>query len=169
MPDKYLYNNGGTLTEKSAVATSSGAGDAGKIPALDSSGKFDSSMMPVGVGSETDVITASEALAAGDFVNIYSSSGIKCRKADATAAGKEACGFVLAAVSNGAQATVYRISQSNTQLTSLTPGAKYYLAATAGIITLTPPSAAGNIVQVVGYAVSATSLVFMPSDPIVLG
>lgn len=168
MPDKYIYNNNGVLTEKSSIATSSGAGDAGKIPALDSSGKFDSSMMPVGVGSETDVITASEALAAGDFVNIYSSTGIKCRKADATTAGKEACGFVLAAVSNGATATVYRISQSNTQLTSLTPGSKYYLAATAGTITLTPPSAAGNIVQVVGYAVSATALVFMPSDPIVL-
>lgn len=168
MADKYLFNNNGVLTEKSATASSSGASDAGKIPALDNSGKLDISIMPVGVGSETDLITASEALAAGDFVNIYSSTGIKCRKADATTSGKEACGFVLAAVSNGAQATVYRISQSNTQLTSLTPGSKYYLAATAGAVTTTPPSAAGNIVQSVGYAISATALAFMPSDPIVL-
>ena len=168
MADKYIYNNGGALTEKAAIVTSSGAGDSGKIPALDVSGKLDSSMMPVGVGSETDVITASEALAAGDFVNIYSNSGIKCRKADATTVGKEACGFVLAAVSSSAQATVYRLSQSNTQLTSLTPGSKYYLTTVAGTISVTPPSASGNIVQAVGYAVSATALVFMPSDPITL-
>src|SRR5512139_3232941 len=100
--DKYLYNNSGVLTEKTAIQSSAGAGDAGKIPALDAGGKLHSSMMPTGTATETDDITASEALSAGDFVNIYDSAGAKCRKADATTAGKEAHGFVLAAVNQDA-------------------------------------------------------------------
>src|SRR5512143_1765954 len=95
--DKYLYNNVGALTEKAAIQSSAGAGDAGKIPALDAAGRLDNSMMPVGLGAETDVITTSEALSAGDFVNIWASTGTKVRKADATTAGKEAHGFVLSA------------------------------------------------------------------------
>lgn len=44
-------------------------------------------------------VRASEALAAGDFVNFHNSSGKKVRKTNATAEGKEADGFVLASVS----------------------------------------------------------------------
>lgn len=133
---KYIKNNAGQLTEESALTTSAGAGDSGKIPALnasgvldstivnsktssagagdsgkvvalDGAGRIDSTMMPVGIGADTASITASEALAAGDLVNIWNSTGAKARKADATVAGKEAHGFVLASVSNGASATVY--------------------------------------------------------------
>ena len=49
-----------------------------------------------GGGADTGTVTTSEALAAGDLVNIWNSSGAKARKADATTAGKEAHGFVLA-------------------------------------------------------------------------
>jgi hypothetical protein len=168
MADKYLYNNGGVLTEKAANVSSAGAGDAGKIPALDTTGKLDPSFMPVGVTPEADSIATTEDLAAGTFVNIYPSSGLKCRKADATTAGKEANGFVLAASTSGQNATVYRISQSNTQLTGMTPGAKQYLAATAGTRTETVPSSSGNVIQLLGIAKSATELIFAPNDPIVL-
>jgi hypothetical protein len=168
MADKYLYNNGGVLTEKAANVSSAGAGDAGKIPALDTTGKLDPSFMPVGVTPEADSIATTEDLAAGNFVNIYPSSGLKCRKADATTAGKEANGFVLAASTSGQNATVYRISQSNTQLTGMTPGAKQYLAATAGTRTETVPSSSGNVIQLLGIAKSATELIFAPNDPIVL-
>lgn len=166
--DKFIYNNAGVLTEKAALQSSAGAGDAGKIPALDATGKLDNTLMPVGIGTESDIIVASEALAAGDFVNIWSSTGVKVRKADATTAGKEANGFVLAAVTLGGNATVYRISQTNTQLTGMTPGAKQYLATTAGGRTETAPSATGNAVQFLGYAKSATELIFAPNDPIIL-
>jgi len=148
---------------------SAGAGDSGKIPALDATGKLDLSTMPVGLGAESDVITASEALAAGDFVNIWNSSGAKVRKADASTAGKEAHGFVLSAVSSSASATVYRISQSNTQVTGLTPGAKQYLnPATPGGHTETCPTTTGQVVQVLGSAISATSMNFMPGPAITL-
>src|SRR3954462_1256812 len=119
--DKYLYNNTGTITEKASVQSSAGAGDAGKIPALDSAGRLDSSFMPVGIAADTASITASEALAAGDLVNIWNSTGAKVRKADATTAGKEAHGFVLAAVSSSATATVY-FEGTDTGVSGLTAG-----------------------------------------------
>jgi hypothetical protein len=158
--DKYLYNNGGIPTEKAAVQSSAGAGDAGKLPALDATGKLDSTLMPVGIGSESDLIATTEDLAAGDFVNIYDATGTKCRKADATTAGKEANGFVLATTTSGQNATVYRTSQINTQLTSMTPGKVQYLSTTAGLRTETVPTGTGKVQQALGVAVSATEMRF---------
>lgn len=157
----------GRLKEAQGVQSSAGAGDAGKYPALDAAGKLDSSMMPTGVAADTKSIAATENLAAGDLVNIYISSGVKCRKADATAAGKEAHGFVLAAVTSGNNATVY-FEQINNQVSGLTPGAMYFLNTTAGGVTSTPPTGSGNVIQRIGPALSATELEFMPGDPVVL-
>ena len=164
--DKYIYQNAGTLTEKAAIQTSAGAGDAGKIPALDAAGRLDNSMMPVGLGADTASVTTSEALAAGDLVNIWNSTGAKARKADATVAGKEAHGFVLSAVSSGASATVY-FEGTNTGVTGLTPGVNY-LSTTAGTATATAPSGSGNVVQRVGFATAAAALNFASGTPIVL-
>jgi hypothetical protein len=167
MADKYLYNNAGTITEKAAIVTSAGAGDTGKIPALDASGRLDNSVMPSGIGADTAAITASEALAAGDLVNIWNSTGAKVRKADASVAGKEAHGFVLAAVSSSATATVY-FEGTDTQVTGLTPGVQFLSAATPGAATGTAPSASGNVVQRVGFATAATALNFQSMPPVVL-
>jgi len=164
--DKYLYNNAGTVTERSAIVTSAGAGDSGKIPGLDAGGQLDQSFMPTGIGADTASITASEALAAGDLVNVWNSTGAKVRKADATTAGKEAHGFVKASVSSSASATVY-FEGGITGLTSLTPGVQY-LSTTPGIASATAPSASGNVVQRVGFATAATALNFDAGTPIVL-
>lgn len=192
---KFIKNNAGTLTEESAVTTSAGAGDTGKIPALnasgvldativnskassagagdagkvvalDGAGRIDSTMMPVGIGADTQSITTSEALAAGDFVNVWNSSGAKVRKADATVAGKEAHGFVTAAVASGAAATVY-FEGSNASVAGQTPG-PVFLATTAGMATSAAPAAAGNVVQRIGFATSATSINFQAQTPVVL-
>lgn len=168
MADKYLYNNSGTITEKAAIQTSAGAGDAGKIPAVDSTGKLDTTFMPVGIAAPSAIITASEALAAGDFVNVWNSTGAKVRKADASTSGKEAHGFVLSAVSNAAPATVYFPGEENTQVTGATPGVVFLSASIPGGFTSTAPSGSGQVVQRLGSAVSATEIVFMPSEPIVL-
>ena len=166
---KYLQQTNGVLAEVVASQTSSGATDAGKIPALDSGGKLDMTLMPTGLGAETDAITTSEAVSAGDFINIWASSGVKARKADASVAGKEAHGFVLAGFSSGATATVYRTSQLNAQLTTMTPGVKQYLSPSVpGGRTETVPSATGQVVQVLGVSKSATELIFSPSAPITL-
>jgi hypothetical protein len=166
--NKYLKNASGNITEEAAIQTSAGAGDAGKIPALDSAGKLDNSMMPTGIGSDTKQIVASEALSAGNLINVYDNAGtLNMRKADATTAGKEANGFVLSSVSSSATGTAY-FEQVITGLSGLTVGAQYYLATTAGTATSTAPSTSGNIVQKIGRALSATELLFQPQAPITL-
>lgn len=151
-----------------AVAASAGVGDAAKLPVLDGSGRLDSTFMPVGIGADTASVVASEALSAGDFVNIWNDLSVpKVRKADATVEGKEAHGFVLDAFASAATAFVY-LEGRNTQLTGLTPGARQYLSTTAGGRTETPPATTGNVVQMLGNAVTATTLNFEPQEPITL-
>lgn len=166
MADKYIRNNAGVLTEREALVTSAGVGDAGKIVALDSTGRLDVSVMPTGIGADTATIQASENLAAGDVVNVHNSGGARVRKADATTAGKEAHGFVTSAVTSGNNATVFFEGRNN-MVSGLTPGPQY-LSTTAGLTTGTAPSASGNVVQRVGVAVSATELNFEGHPPIVL-
>lgn len=163
---KFLRLVNGVLTEIFGVQTSAGAGNAGDLVSLDDSGRIDNSMMPVGIGADTSTISASETLAAGDWVNVWNNSGAKVRKADATTAGKEAHGFVLAAVTSGNPATVY-FEGTNTQVSGQTPG-PVFLQTTAGTGGATIPSASGNVVQQIGVAVSATAVNFERSAPVTL-
>ncbi|WP_226358546.1 hypothetical protein [Pseudonocardia sp. ICBG601] len=169
MADKYLHNNAGTLTEREASTVSAGAADSGKIPALDPTGRLDASMLPVGLGADTAQVTASEALAAGDLVNIHPAGdgAARARKADASTTGKEAHGFVLSAADADTAATVY-FEGTDTQVTDLTPGRNYLSASTPGGATATAPSGPGQVVQLVGYATSATALNFNSLTPIAL-
>jgi hypothetical protein len=50
---KYIANVTGQLTEIAGISTSAGAGDAGKIPQLDGTGRLDATLMPVGLGAES--------------------------------------------------------------------------------------------------------------------
>lgn len=169
MADKYLYNDGKGPAEKAAITTSAGTDDAGKIVALDSSGRLDTTMLPPGIGTETDQIACSENLAAGDLVNIYADSGAKVRKADGSTTGKPAHGFVLSSATSGDTVTVYRPSQSITGLTGLTPGSTYFMSgSTAGAVVATAPTGAGKTLQVIGTAISATAISFNPQTPITL-
>jgi len=192
---KYIKNNAGTLTEEAALTTSAGAADANRVPALNANGvldttilngtttsagagsagktpvlgadgRLDAAMMPVGVDVEVANIVTSEALAAGDFVNIWNSTGAKVRKADRTSAGKEAHGFVLASFASAATALVY-FEGTNTAVTGQTPG-PVFLGATAGTASSTPPITAGHVVQRLGIAISATAIQFEAQQPIVL-
>lgn len=163
---KFLRLVNGVLTEIFGVQTSAGAGNAGDLVSLDDTGRIDNSMMPVGIGADTATISASETLAAGDWVNVWNNSGAKVRKADATTAGKEAHGFVLAAVTSGNPATVY-FEGTNTQVSGQTPG-PVFLQTTAGTGGATIPSASGNVVQQIGVAVSATAVNFERGTPVVL-
>lgn len=143
------------------IIVSAGVGDANKIVQTDSTGRWDISLMPVGIGAEVSILPTSENITAGNFVNIYNASGVATvRKADATTNTKPAQGFSLSSITSPANATVYGISTKNTALTGLTPVADYWLATTAGGVTLTAPSATGNWVQELGTAESATAMVF---------
>lgn len=164
--NKYIKNLNGALTEQAGTQVG-GTGHENEIPALDASGRLDVSMMPVGVAPEVTLLTASENLAAGDFVNIWNNGGTaNVRKADATTQGKEAHGYVLASFSSASTATVY-LEGTNTAVTSATPG-NVFLSTTAGGFTSTAPSGSGNVVQRLGVATSATTINFEPQQPITL-
>jgi hypothetical protein len=167
--DKVVKMNGSGIIAPNilnATTTSAGAGDVGKILQLDSSGRIDSTVLPIGIGADTATIVTSEALAAGDFINIWTSTGTKVRKADATVSGKHAMGFVLSAFGSGASATVY-FEGTNTAVTGQT-GGDVFLSTTAGQAVATAPSASGNVVQPIGIAITAASINFQYNRPIVL-
>lgn len=163
---KILTQVAGGLVEVETVQTGGGP-SANLVPSLNAAGQLDVTMMPTGIGADTSVIEADGALAAGDFVNLYNDGGIpKVRKADATALATVAHGFVLDAVANAANATVYW-EGTNTAVTGQTPG-KVFLSTSAGLASTTAPAASANIVQCIGIATSATTINFEPAQPIVL-
>lgn len=168
MADKYIKNNSGQLAEVEATVTSAGAGNAGDIVALDASGKLDTTVLPTGIGAQTKLAATTENLSAGDIVNLYNDSGtIKARKADASN-GRRGYGFVLSSVTSPNNATVY-LDGTITGLTSLTPGAVYYLSgSSAGALVSTAPSTSGYISQELGVALSSTELHFEEQQPITL-
>lgn len=148
--------------------TSTGAPDAARIVQLDSNGRIDNSMMPVGIGADTAAIVASEALAAGDLVNIFNNGGVaNVRKADAASLGREAHGFVLAAFASAATATVH-FEGTNNQLSGMTPGVQFLSATVPGRTVAVAPTTANHLVQRVGLATSALSMNFEPDVVIVL-
>lgn len=163
--NKYVAQVSGKLKEIYASVV----GTANAIPAGDATGRLDLSWMPVGVGPEIIQAVASEALAIGAFVNIWNNAGVlTVRNADSTTNAKKAHGFVIAAVASAGTASIYTLSQTNTQLTGLTLGNEYYLG-TGGAVTLTPPSTTGNLVQMVGTATSATAIIFTSVMTIEIG
>jgi len=166
---KYLALISGRIREVIATVISSGAGSDGALVALDSTGRLDQSVLPVGLGLETKSIVSSENISAGSLVNVWNNGGTpNVRNADATAAGKEANGFVLAGVTAPAAATVY-FEGSVTGLSGLVPGTRYYLSATTpGNTTPTVPSASGNVVQYVGTATSSSEFSFEATDGVIL-
>jgi hypothetical protein len=112
-------------------------------------------------------IVASEAISAGDYVNVWNDSGTaKVRKASATAPSLQAHGFAKATAASGAlvQVAFFGINSNHS---GLTPGL-LFLSTTPGAATSTPPSVAGQVVQRIGVAVSATEAAFTHGLPITL-
>lgn len=164
--DKFLtMAANGIKTLAAAISQSTGAGDANKIVSTSATGKLDASLFPSGLGSATEAMVASEALSAGDFVNIYDNAGTRsARKADASNSARFASGYVLSAVTSGAIATVV-LQGTNTALTGLTIGTRYYLSGTTpGAMIATLPNPLPTVVQLLGIAVNTSSLNFEFDD-----
>lgn len=122
----------------------------------------------IALGAE--LITASEAISGGNsgFVNIYSSTGAKVRKANATDDTKPCDGYAPDAISNTATGPVICPGNVISGLSGMTPGLDVYLDTTGGSWTHTPPSTSGNLVQKLGKAVSATQMFFNPQPGVTL-
>jgi hypothetical protein len=161
---KYMTIVSGIDTLIAANQTSAGAGDAGKLMALNSSGLLDVTMLPVGVGPDVKAMVTSENLAVGAIVNVYNVAGVATARNADDSNSRQAMGYVLAATTSPAVATVY-FTGINNQLSGLVPGARQYLS-TVGAISSTP--ATSGIHQYVGEAISATELQFVPDDYVVL-
>lgn len=157
MADKYKTLTNGRDTMVSATVTSAGVANAGQIVGLDSTGKLDVTLLPVGVGPDVASLVTSENLSPGYYVNIYSNSGTPtARRADASN-DRPAHGFVKASTTSGATAIIY-FEGPNTDLSGLTPGARYYLS-TGGAATATVPVSPGSLIlQFLGIAVSTASI-----------
>jgi hypothetical protein len=67
---------------------------------------------------------------------------------------------------SGASVTVF-FEGTNTGVTGQTPG-PVFLQTTAGLAGSTAPSGSGNVVQRIGFAVSATAINFQSQPPITL-
>lgn len=162
---KFLALVSGRIQQLSPVQSSAGSASAGDIVALNSAGQIDATMLGAASGEASISATASEAISAGAIVNVYNNAGtVSVRNADNTAAGKEATGFALAAIASGATGTI-TLQGVVTGLSGLTPGAYQFLGTVGGLVSAAP-TAAGSITQMVGTALSATSVMFRPSDPI---
>ena len=149
---------------RTAISTSGGAGDASKIVQTDAAGKLDSTLMPAGLGVDTEVMATSENLTAGQFVNIYVLSGVRTARLADSNNSRVAHGFVLTATTSPANATVYK-SGTNTQFTGLTPGEEQFLG-TAGARTTAPEIASpAQIIQSLGYSSDETEVVFTFQSP----
>ena len=139
------------------VVTSTGAADGGKAVVLRPDGTIDSTLLPAGIGGDTLMMTASESLNGGDFVNVWDDDGaFKIRKSDGTTNGKAANAYVLDTAAAGEQVKVY-FEGTNTAVSGVVPG-PVYLSTTAGGSAATPPTAPGTVIQRLGIGVSATSI-----------
>lgn len=170
MVDKVLRRVNGQTQQYTPITSSGGAADAGKLVALGADGKLDPTTYN-GSGPSSRSIPASEAIAAGRLVNMYSNAGVvNVRLAD-NSNGRPAHGYVLAAVASAASAAVYDLDGVNSQLTGLTPGSTYYLGTAGGVITPAldaTTAATGAIDQKIGVALSATELDTDDYDYVVL-
>ena len=113
------------------------------------------------------VVLASEALVAGNLVNVWSDNGLfKVRRATSVAGTSyPAHGFVLDSVASGALVHVY-YTGLNTALSGMSPGVQYLSA--LGAVTSQPSVATGAVVQRVGFATAANMLSFSVLTPVLV-
>jgi hypothetical protein len=110
---------------------------------------------------------ASEDIPDGNFVafNIVSGSVRACN-ATCTDPNKYAQGYAYQGGLAGDTITI-RLVGENDSVSNLTMGVQY-LSNTPGKATNTPSLNPGNVIQILGYASSQTSIIFNPSPPITL-
>lgn len=107
------------------------------------------------------VFPASEAIAAGDLVNVYLLTGVMTvRKADGSDPTKFCNGFSLTGIGNGAMGPV-QFAGFNDKVTVVTGQSEVWLSdVTPGTFTTTAPTTSGHLLQTVGTAVQGLGLAF---------
>jgi len=106
-----------------------------------------------------DSYTAEVSIAIRDAVYISSADNVSPADADADVS-SQVVGFATAAASAAASVNIRKFGRLS-GFTGLTAGSRYFLSTTAGAISATVPSGAGNNIVQVGYAKSTTVLDIM--------
>lgn len=162
MSNLYITLVDGVKTLIKAISTSAGVPDANQIVSTDATGRIHSSLLPPGIGDSSVTAEASEALDAGDFVELWDDAGvIKARLADNTN-NRPAHGFVKTAAGLAEVATVLRLGEENDQISGLVVGTDYFLGTAGAARTWAQiqaaPFASGHLIQFLGKASDDTVL-----------
>ena len=164
-PEHIALNEGQILVGQ---ATTNQAGAQAIIPNLTidatADGMTDDNWSGIGISG---IASGDDALLQWQIV-FYDSSVARWELADATAASGEypAWGIATAAKDDGEELIVcIRCVVRNEGWTGLTPGAPIYLGETDGLLTETVPTTANDCVQIIGFALSDSEILFDFSRP----
>lgn len=165
----FLALDSGKKVLRKGLVTSNGSSNDGDVVSLDTDGRLNPTVMPVGLMSAVILAKTSENVHSGDFVNLYESGNefiVRKARADFEV---PAHGFVLEAFNQGQIAEVW-CETKNHQLVNVLQGGRYYLSATnPGKATLIPAQQAeGAISQYLGVGISTTKIDLELDDFIIL-
>lgn len=153
----------GFSEEDNGVVISSGSADGTRLVSTDSNGKLDPSLMPAGLGADRILLTAGEAISAGNLLYITSTGTVM--KADGSNKLKACIGFSQDNALINDPILIY-FEGSIQGLVGLTPGGRYYLSNTSpGGVTTNVITTPGHILQYIGNATTSTSISFEVDDP----
>lgn len=109
-------------------------------------------------------VQATEAINFGAIINLHDSGGLRVRNANATNNSRYACGYCSTAggIASGAFGEVI-FGNGLVNIAGATPGIRYFLSTTNGLLTATAPAAAGNIRQFVGVGISGSLIMYASS------
>jgi len=111
---------------------------------------------------------ADQTLAAGSVCAMVAGGDWSLADADlvATGATVKNIGFAVETITNGAKGVIRRLGVVTPIGGGLVAGTPYYISATSGQITATPPVTYPQFPRLVGVAISATELSLCPSPPL---
>ena len=136
------------------------------IPASNSGGGSSGS----GGSISTLLGTAGEDISQYDVVYYTSSGTYKKSKNNGTEAEAECVGIATANIPNGSTGIIQiGLGTVTNAAWAFTPGDQLYVSGTYGSITNIVPTIIGDYVKPVGYATSATTIVFCPQDGWIVG
>lgn len=141
---------------KGAIDTSTGATDAGKLIGLNADGKVDISMIPTSVGKVGCILTLSEAVTAGDWVNVFTDgTNYKARLADVSDAVKVCHGYATAnGVAGDNILIMFEGLNDFLPTTGLVNGNQYFLGILGKSVATPDMTSASKFVQPLGYCVN---------------
>lgn len=110
-------------------------------------------------------LNAGEALAQNEVVRLGSGGTFVKAAMTAASTANGLLGFTTAATSSGSSGVFLTNGLFADASWSWTPGSPLYVSAsTAGLITSTAPSTSGNIVRIIGAAISSSEIYFCPDN-----